>query len=933
MLNQVPNPHGAPFYATIAIALFAMDSNAQMVINEYSAANKDAFQTSTEQVVDRGNNISKAHFEDWVEIYNPANNSVSLQGYTLSDNPAKPNKFLIPANIIVPAKGSIVFVCSGKDGYFGNQHHTNFKLSQTKGKETLTLSRNGDIVDSIKVLASKKNHSRGRLTDGNAQWGVFETATPGTQNANAKLRYLIAPAANQDAAFLGGATSVALSTSEANATIVYTVDGSDPAISNTAVAYTAPVQIAKTTALRSCVRPNQGNNTIASPVVTNTYFINENHTLPVISICSGDFGALFQFMKPQMEIAGSMEFFDKNKNRQFKVEGGIKGHGNDSWYYDQKGMRFYVRDEYGEASKIDYPLFHTSDRTKFDCVILRAAGSDNYVGFAGSMASTHVRDGFAQTLAEEGNLNVDTRKYEAVVIYLNGQYWGVYEMRERVDEKFTKAYYDQGKDDVDMLSYYGGISVENEAKNSSAKDDWCALYQYVQNHNMADTAAYNYVASELDVLSLIDYFTLNTFLVNSDWLNWNTAWWRGKKGDGVKWRYKLWDQDNIFNLGQNFSNLPNMDASSANACDVENLNQFKNAGCEQGHVDIFNALMNNGKFHQLYINRYADLLNTTFSRNNMLDNLNGMVADIQPEMQRHSARWEPGNANSYQTWLDNVELLRNQIKARATKVYASMDTCYSVTPVSGIVVNVTPAGAGNVMVNSIQPASYPVSLTYFSNVEVNFASHKLGNYKFSHWLVKSNNAQFSTASFDMSFTQGDTIVAVFVENTNKPVVVRIDTGVSKKPIAINTDLLNGVAHTVPNVVKEDMEEHVLVGAIDKAALETELNTAENTVKNNSYENAPGRVYMDKIVVPSAFTPNGDGNNDVLGVLGASLNEFEFVVYNANGAVVFRTNNQAESWDGSFNSSVCAIGTYVYFVSGTLENGTKVFTNSTFTLLR
>jgi len=86
-------------------------------------------------------------------------------------------------------------------------------------------------------------------------------------------------------------------------------------------------------------------------------------------------------------------------------------------------------------------------------------------------------------------------------------------------------------------------------------------------------------------------------------------------------------------------------------------------------------------------------------------------------------------------------------------------------------------------------------------------------------------------------------------------------------------------------------------------------------------------------VPSAFTPNGDGNNDVLGVLGASLNEFEFVVHNANGAVVFRTNNQTESWDGSFNSSVCAIGTYVYFVSGTLENGTKVFTNSTFTLLR
>jgi gliding motility-associated-like protein len=930
MLNQVLPTQGVRLCATVAIALFAMEVDAQLVINEYSAANKDAFQTSTEQVMDRGNNISKAKFEDWVELYNPTSNSVSLQGYTLSDNPTKPNKFSIPANVIVPAKSSVVFVCSGKNGYFNNQHHTNFKLSQTKGKETLTLSRNGVVIDSVKVLAAKKNHSRGRVTDGNLQWGVFEVATPGAQNVNGKSRYLTSPEVNQEAAFFNGATVIALTTLEADAAVYYTTDGSDPAISATAKVYAAPIQVAQTTSLRSCVRPNTGNNSLASPVVTNTYFINENHTLPVISICSGDFGALFQFMKPQLEIAGSLEFFDKNKTRQFKVEGGIKGHGNDSWYYEQKGMRFYVRDEYGEASKIEYPLFHTSDRTNFDCLILRAAGSDNYVGFAGSMASTHVRDGFAQTLAEKGKLNVDTRKYEAVVIYLNGQYWGVYEMRERVDEKFTKEYYGQGKEDVDMLSYYGGLSVENEATNSSAKDDWCALYQYVQNNNMADSAAYAYVASELDVLSLIDYFTLNTFLVNSDWLNWNTAWWRGKKGDGVKWRYKLWDQDNILNLGQNFSNLPSMDAATANVCDVENLNQFKNAGCEQGHVDIFNALMNNSKFHQLYINRYADLLNTTFSRNNMLDNLNGMVADMQPEMQRHCARWEPGNANSYQVWLNNVEQLRSQIKARAAKVYASMDTCYSVSPVSGIVVDVTPVGAGNVMVNSVLPNAYPVSLTYFSNVNVNFTASAIGNYKFSHWAVKGSNTQYSTANFDKSFTQGDTIVAVFVENQHKPVVVRVDSNLKNVHVAVSSDLSNlGKTNSLPTVAIDAVDDYVFTAEIDKAAFDEE----DNTVNENGYENAPGRVYSNKIVVPNAFTPNGDGRNDVLEVLGASLSNFEFAVYNANGALVFRTNSQSEGWDGTFNSSLCAVGTYVYFVSGMLEDGTKVFTNSTFTLLR
>ncbi len=927
-MNRITNPAWLRMCAFGAFAVVAVQVDAQLVINEYSAANKDAFQTSTEHTVDRGNNIAKAKFEDWVELYNAGNTTVSLQGFSLSDNPAKPNKFIIPANITVPSKGRVVFVCSGKNGYFGNQHHTNFKLNQTKGEETLTLSRNGSIVDSVRVLPAKKNHSRGRLADGGAQWGVFENATPGAANTGGKERYMVAPSFNQEAGFLPSALNLELASTENNGTIFYTIDGTDPSVSSTAVAYTSPISISKTTAIRACVRPVAGASAVASPVTTNTYFINENHVLPVVSLCSGDFGALFQFMKPQFEIAGSMEYFDKNKVRQFKVEGGIKGHGNDSWYYEQKGMRFYVRDEYGEASKIEYPLFSSSDRTKFDCVILRAAGSDNYVGFAGSMASTHIRDGFAQTLAEKGGLNVDTRKYEAVVIYLNGQYWGVYEMRERVDKKFTKAYYNQGKKDVDMLSYYGGISVENEAENSSAKDDWCSLYFYIRNNNMAVDANYEYVAEQLDVLSLIDYFCINTFTVNSDWLNWNTAWWRGKKGDGVKWRYHLWDMDNIFNLGQNYSNIPAMDASAANACDVENLNQFKNAGCEQGHVDIFNALMSNKKFKDLYINRYADLLNTTFSRNNMLDHLNGMVADIQPEMQRHTKRWEPNNANSYQTWLNNVEAMRNQIKSRAAKVYASMDTCYSVQPVNGIVVNVTPAGAGTVMVNSVMPAEYPVSLTYFTNTEVAFAASATGNFKFSHWEVMSSSSQRNGAQINMSFTHADTLVAVFIEKDeekeeqhNTPIVVK-DSAIFN---------VSGLAHEiipVPSVSVEAAEEHILVAELDL------LDVIKDAIQEHTaFENAPGKVGLDKIVVPNAFTPNGDGNNDVLSVLGASLHNFEFVIYNASGNVVFRSNNQHEGWDGTFNGSLASIGTYIYFLSGELSNGAKVFTNSTVTLLR
>lgn len=892
--------------------IVANQVKAQLLINEYSAANKDAFATSTEQTQDRGTVVTKTKYEDWVELFNPTNSLVSLQGYSLSDNPAKPDKYSFPANLSIPAKGRMMVVCSGKNGYFGNFHHTNFKLNQTNGKEVLVLSKNGVVVDSIRVLPTMKNHSRGRVSDGATVWGVFETATPNSTNVNAKQRYLSAPVCNLNAGFYGGSITVELTTNEANGTIFYTTDGTDPVSSISAKQYLSPIAVSQTTAIRACVRPAANANTIASHVVTNTYFINENHVLPVISLCSSDFGSLFQFMKPNIEINGSMEFFDKNKVRQFKVEGGIKGHGNDSWYYEQKGMRFYARDDYGDASKINYPLFTSSDRTTFDCVILRAAGSDNYVGFADASPSTHIRDGFAQTLAEKGNLNLDTRKYEPVIVYLNGTYWGVYELRERVDDKFTKAYYHEGKEGVDMLSYYGGLSVENDA-SGKAQQDWCNLYHFVKNNDMTIDANYNQVAAQLDVLSLIDYFCLNTFMVNSDWLNWNTAWWRGKNATNGKWRYRLWDEDNIFNLGQNFSNIPSMDAETANACDVQTVSNFQNAGCEQGHVDIFNALMNNPTFRSLYINRYADLLNTTFSKNNMLNHLNAMVADIQPEMQRHCQRWDAANPNSYQKWINNVNYLRNQIEARINKTYASMDTCYNATPVSGIVLNITPRNSGNVIVNTVMPASYPIDLTYFKNVAVNFVATANSGFKFSHWIMKNHAlTNHTSSSIALAFNAPDTLVAVFVE----------DQSVANIYDSIRTKNLNGVNLKEIEPVKADED--------DRDELTAHIEKVED---ENNFENAPGRTAYHKIIIPTVFTPNGDGNNDVLYVLGASLSNFHFAVYNIAGQLIFSTHNQLEGWDGTISGTPAPVGTYIYSVRGFLENDTPVFTNSTFTLLR
>jgi hypothetical protein len=247
----------------------------------------------------------------------------------------------------------------------------------------------------------------------------------------------------------------------------------------------------------------------------------------------------------------SAEYFGTNGQRMFQMEGDVKRHGNDSWAFPQKGFRFYVRDDYGYANKIDAKLFPTSNRTDFDVVIIKAAGSDNFPDGDNAGRVTHNRDAYVQTLCEKFDLNVDVRRMKNAITYVNGVYHGVYESRERIDVDYTEYYYNNGEKWVDMLEYWGGLQIV-----AGSDTAWNNLFNYIINNSMANNANYNYAISKLDPLSLIDYIMLNTYTVNSDWLNWNTAWWRGRKpGEEVRWRYKLWDQDNTFNLGSNYTGL------------------------------------------------------------------------------------------------------------------------------------------------------------------------------------------------------------------------------------------------------------------------------------------------------------------------------------------------------------------------------------------
>ena len=126
-----------------------------------------------------------------------------------------------------------------------------------------------------------------------------------------------------------------------------------------------------------------------------------------------------------------MEWFDKDGILLDKGTGEYNKHGNDSWAYDQRGFDYIMRDQFGYNYALKDKIFMTKDRDKFQRIILKAAANDNYPA---SNGGAHIRDSYVHHLSQLGDLRMDERSYTSCIVYVNGDYWGVYDLREKVDD-------------------------------------------------------------------------------------------------------------------------------------------------------------------------------------------------------------------------------------------------------------------------------------------------------------------------------------------------------------------------------------------------------------------------------------------------------------------------------------------------------------------
>jgi hypothetical protein len=712
-----------------SLSIIASASFAQVVINEYSASNFKVF----------GDNYGECH--DWIELYNAGSSPVDLSGYFLADDISNIRKWKIPTGTKIETNGFLLFWASGRDEKKDGNFHTNFGLNQTsKKKECIILAdASGKIIDSLQLnISTQEGNSLGRTTDGDSTWSVFIYPTPYDANNSSVpfKRYAERPAAGTKAGFYNTPQRITLSSPEPNASIHYTLDGTEP--TENSPVYYGPLSIDKTTVLKAVTLSNDPA-VLRSFTLFNTYFINTRHSLPVVSIAGDKLDSLANG-NGSLSPVSSFEYFDTTGGRKAKTYGTFKKHGQDSWANSQRSLDFVSRDQMGYNKYIREKLFATTPRDEFQNVILRAAGDDNYPAdhHDANAGSAHIRDAYVQGLADIGCLHLDTRRFAKCIVYINGQYWGIYDLRENPDkDDFCEYYYGQDKYHLRYLVYWGDRAVKYGGDEAAA--DWDSLYNFIIKHDLSLAKNYKYVTDRLDVESLTDYMLVNMFTVCSDWLNWNGGLWRGTDPTGghQKWGFILWDEDATFDHFINYTGIPNT-KSDALPCDIDNLDSNADP---RGFIRLLMSLRKNPEFEQYYFNRMFDLTNTVFSREHMLHVLDSMIASIDPEMDRQAKRW----GGTYAAWKTNVDTLRNYIIRRCDFMTKGISECYDFGVPYQLEIDADPADSVKVKLNTITISKFPWKGLYYKDFSLDLYAIPPKGFSFRNW-----------SSDDMIFDPGNT---------------------------------------------------------------------------------------------------------------------------------------------------------------------------------
>jgi hypothetical protein len=709
---------------------------AQVVINEISNANVSNFFTP------------QGKTEDWIELYNSGSSSVNLQGYALSDGGG--DKWYFPNTSIAPYSFKII-VASGDDVYSGGLYHTDFKIGNDE-KTIMLYDVSGQVVDEcIRVHNLQVNHSFGRSPDGGANWCYFDAATPNASNnaSTCYAGYETTPVFSVQGGKYSAAISVQISTTSPTGVVRYTTNGNTPTPFSPLAG--APINIGSTKVISA--RTFSTTNNLPSPVANNTYFINESFSLQVFSITTDssslwDWNTGIYVMGPNADTAyphyganywqdwektAQVEYFDGQQVKKFESATGLKIFGGYSRVFPQKSLKLKFRKHYGMA-KMPLTVIPEKPFVKsYEDVILRNGGSDNY--------ATHFRDAFMQRLMR--STHTDYMAYEPAMVFVNGEFWGFYETREKQDEKYIENNHGVSSKKIDFLSHEGNLYT-----HSGSDTGFYNMYNYLMTASPLDAGYYPRASKMLDLENFTDYFIGETYYGNKDWVgDWvnNIKLWRPQEGPG-KWRYILWDVD--WGMGL-FSNA-----------NVNYLNRARYPAVPNFHSDMFNELLTNIEYRNYFVNRYADIINTVYQQDNVASLLYSMRDEVAPYMERHFLKW----GGSVFGWHQEIQKVLDFNATRINTARAHIQNEFALPQQVNVELDVIPANAGKIKISTIIPDSLPWAGIYFDGVPVTITAIPNPGFTFKSWSGNSLMPESSSSSITMNISSSDKFVANFETN-------------------------------------------------------------------------------------------------------------------------------------------------------------------------
>ncbi|MBL4755113.1 MAG: CotH kinase family protein [Flavobacteriales bacterium] len=695
------------FFASLACNC----SYAQVYINEFMASNSVYWDPD------------KQAYSDWIELYNKSNDTIDLSGYFLTDNLARPNKWALPNGSLIAPKGYLLVWADNKNEGL----HTSFNLNIRR--EELGLYDPGLVeIDALQYGSQYRNLTYGRIGDGSKNWGYLLDATPGARNVETgseALKFSPAPQFSLAGGFVEKGAILKLTCSNSSAAIRYTLDGSE--VTTRSTSYQGQLVLDSSVTFKVKVFDDD---LVPSQTATRTFITDTPSQLPLVSVVTdptnlwddqkgiyvvgkngrkGQGDTVIANYWQNWERPASVEMYEPNGELAFVSRAEIKLISPYARKFPQKPISI----KFDEV--VNHQIFPGKEANLFKSISLRNAGDD--------MAYTFFRDGMMQSLLA-GQMDIDYQGYRPAVVYLNGQYWGIYNIREKAnkDYLFTNHHVDRGNANI----LEDGTS--QVIRGSSDKN--LALRAFVINNDLSVAKNYEYVKAEIDVDAYINYMIAEIYVNNLDWPDRNIKYWR-THDSGSKWRWIISDLDFGFGLYRGYGHNTLAHAASDNSV-MLGRSVFPLTTL------LFRKLLDNEDFRGEFIQRFAGYLATTFAPERVISLIDSIKGHLAEDMVVHIAKWKDlEGIPSLMSWEENIEIVREFGRERSEYQMQHLMEQFNL---KGTVELEIQATNGRVMINGLSLPKGTFHGTFFKGVELRMTAIPEVGYLFAGWSGSSDEA-------------------------------------------------------------------------------------------------------------------------------------------------------------------------------------------------